>query len=221
MDSMKKKSPLNFIVGLVVVFLVIVGLFSIVGFLGDKIGNGIKEKNEAKYTEYENFIAPVIMNDPDTFDDITKADMQQLLSIAIWSVLSSGADPESYEYSDSGMLIPQSEIEEMFTSLFGSEVEIRHSTVDGGEGVEFKYSEKKNCYVIPITGITPIYTPDVVDATEKSSSIVLKVGYLASTEWVQDSDGNIVPPEPGKYMTVTLSKNSDGSYFVRSIQPAD
>lgn len=221
MEHAKKKSPLNFIVGLVVVFLVIVGIFSIIGFIGNRIGDSISEKNEAKYTEYEEFIAPVIMNDPDTFDDITKADMQQLLSIAIWSVLSSGADPESYEYSDSGMLIPQSEIEEMFVSLFGNEVAVRHSTVDGGEGVEFKYSEKKSCYVIPITGITPIYTPNVVDAVEKSSSIILTVGYLASAEWVQDSQGNIVPPEPGKYMTVTLNKNSDGSYYVRSIQPAD
>ncbi len=221
MEENRKKSPLNFIVGLVVAALVIVGLATVVNFFTDKIQQGINDRNAQEFEVYESFIAPVVMNDPDSFDDITKANMQQLLSISIWSVLNSAADPEKYEYADGGMLVPEGEIEEMFRSLFGTEVKIKHNTVDGGEGVEFKYSEKKKCYVIPITGITPIYTPRVIDVQEKSSTVILKVGYLASEDWVQDSEGNIVPPEPNKYVTITLAKNSDGTFFVRSIKPAD
>ncbi len=221
MEHAKKKSPVNFIVGLAVFALTVVGILSIIGFVGDRIQNTVTEKKAEKVAVYEDFIAPVIMNDPDTFDDITKANLNQLLSIAIWSVIDSGADPEKYEYTDGGMLMPQAEVESMFVSLFGSEVALTHCTVDGGEGVEFKYSEKKQCYVIPITGITPIYLPDVTQISEKDNSIVLTVGYLASSDWVQDSEGNMVPPEPGKYMKITLGKNSDSTFYVKAIQTAD
>ncbi len=221
MEHAKKKSPLNFIVGLVVVILTVIGFISVVDFVSDKIQTTANKSKQTQLQLYEDFISPVIMNDPDTFDDITKADLQQLLSIAIWSVIDTGADPEKYEYTDDGMLIPQKEVEEEFLSLFGSEVTLGHSTVDGGDGVTFKYSKKKQCYIIPITGIMPIYLPDVTQADEKDNSVVLTVGYLASADWVQDSDGNMVPPEPGKYMKITLGKNTDGSFFVKAIQNID
>lgn len=213
----KKRSKLNLFVGIGVLALALVGVVSLITAGVNKIGDSLQAKNAEKYSAYEEFIAPVIMNDPDTFDDITLADSGQLLSIAIWSVLDSNPAPDKYEYTDDGMLLPQKEVEEKFTSLFGSEVKINHSNVDGG-GIDFKYSEKKKAYAIPITGITPIYTPKVVSAKENSSNVELTVGYLSSSDWQQDSDGNMIAPEPGKYMKITLGKNSDGTYFVRAIQ---
>lgn len=221
MEHARKKSPLNFIVGLAVVIFTVIGFISVLDFVSDKIYSTANKSKQEQLQVYEDFISPVIMNDPDTFDDITKANLQQLLSIAIWSVIDTGADPEKYEYTDDGMLIPQKEIEDEFISLFGSEIALSHSTVDGGDGVTFKYSKKKECYIIPITGIMPIYLPDVTEADEKNNSVVLTVGYLASADWVQDSDGNMVPPEPGKYMKITLGKNTDGSFFVKAIQNID
>jgi hypothetical protein len=213
----KKRSKPNLIVGLLILALAVVGVAALVMTAVGEISSNIQQKNTEKYSAYEEFIAPVIMNDPDTFDDITLADSGQLLSIAIWSVLDSNPQPDKYEYTDDGMLLPQAEVEEKFTSLFGNEVKIIHSNVDGG-GIDFKYSEKKKAYLIPITGITPIYTPKVTDAKEKSGSVELTVGYLHSSDWQQDSKGNMTAPEPGKYMKITLGKNSDGGYFVRAIQ---
>lgn len=221
MEHAKKKSPLNFIVGLIVVILTVIGFVSVCSFVSDKIQSTANKSKQQQAQVYEDFISPVIMNDPDTFDDITKANLQQLLSIAIWSVIDEGADPEKYEYADDGMLIPQKEVEDEFVSLFGSEITLSHSTVDGGDGVIFKYSKKKQCYIIPITGIMPIYLPDVTEIKEKDNSVVLTVGYLASADWVQDSEGNMVPPEPGKFMKITLGKNEDGSFFVKAIQNTD
>ncbi len=213
----KKRSKVNLFVGLAVLLLAAVGAVSLIISLQGKISSEIKEKNEARYSEYESFIAPVIMNDPDTFDDITLADQNQLISITIWSILDSNPEPDRYEYTDSGMLLPEKEVEEKFISLFGSEVKISHGSVDGG-GIDFRYSEGKKAYIIPITGITPIYTPDVMDVSEKSSYAVLTVGYLYSADWQQDSEGNMVPPEPTKYMKITLGKNADGTYYVRAVQ---
>ena len=221
MEHAKKRSPLNFIVGLAVVIFTLIGIFSVIDFISERLQSSANKAKQEQAQIYEDFISPVIMNDPDTFDDITKANLQQLLSIAIWSVIDSGADPEKYEYTDDGMLMPQKEVEEEFISLFGSEITLSHGTVDGGEGVTFKYSKKKQCYIIPITGIMPIYLPDVTQVQEKDNSVVLTVGYLASADWVQDSEGNMVPPEAGKYMKITLGKNGDGSFFVKAIQNLD
>ncbi len=213
----KKRSKLNVLVGIAVMALALVGVVALITGIRDSIVSDIKEKNEALYSEYEEFISPVIMNDPDTFDDVTLADLNQLIGITIWSILDSNLEPDKYEYTDSGMVLPEKEVEEKFTSLFGSEVKIVHGSVDGG-GIDFKYSEKKKAYIIPITGITPIYTPEIIDSDEKRSYIVLTVGYLYSSDWQQDSEGNMIPPEPGKYMKITLGKNSDGTYYVRAIQ---
>ncbi len=220
MEQAKKRSPLSFIVGIVVIVLVLVGIGSIVSDVSERIDSSVKQKNAQKYSELEEFIAPVIMYDPDTFDDISMANTEQLISIAVWSILDSNPEPDKYEYTDGGMLLPQSEVEEKFSSLFGNQVKWNHCTVDGG-GIYFSYSESKKAYVIPITGVTPIYTPRVTDVSERPGTVVLTVGYLASSEWVQDSEGNIVPPEPSKYMKITLGKDSDGGYNVRAIQSAD
>lgn len=219
MKEKKENKLLNYIVGTVVVLLVITGIVSIFSSGASKIKEIRLNSKAQKYAAYESFISPVIMNDPDTFDDVSKANQSQLIAISIWSILRDNVEPDKYEYTDDGMLMPQKEVEEEFHQLFGDETKITHQSVDGG--VEFKYSEKKKCYVIPITGITPIYTPDVLEADEKTNSVVLTVGYLAGEDYVQDAMGNMVPPEPSKYVKVTLRKGQSGEYYVAAIQNAE
>lgn len=219
MEQKKSSKLLNYIVGTAVIIFVAIGIFSVISFGVGKIKDISTERKAEKLSYYESFISPVIMNDPDTFDDVSKANQSQLIAISIWSILKDNAQPDKYEYTDGGMLMPQKEVEEEFKKLFGSEVSISHTTVDGG--VEFKYSEKKKCYIIPITGVTPIYTPDVTDADEKTNSVVLTVGYLAGEDYKQDAKGNMVAPEPSKYVKVTLRKGQNGEYYVAAIQNAE
>lgn len=220
MKEKKNSKVLNYVVGTVVILLVLVGVISIISFCGGKISQRAAQSQSEKLSAYESFIAPVIMNDPDTFDDVSKANQDQLIAISIWSILQDNAEPDKYEYADDGMLLPEKEVEEKFKTLFGSEVKVVHTTVDGG-GLEFKYSEKKNCYIIPITGITPIYTPKISTVKEKGDTLILTVGYLASEDWVQDAKGNMVAPEPAKFMKVTLRKDTNSSYYVSAIQTAE
>lgn len=219
MKQKKENKLLNYIVGTVVVLLVITGIVSIFSSGASKIKEIRLAAKAEKYASYESFISPVVMNDPDTFDDVSKANQSQLIAISIWSILRDNVEPDKYEYTDGGMLMPQKEVEDEYHKLFGDEVKLIHATVDGG--VEFKYSEKKKCYIIPITGITPIYTPDVIEADEKTNSVVLTVGYLASEDYRQDASGNMVPPEPAKYVKVTLRKGQSGEYYVAAIQNAE
>ena len=220
MADKKRRSPLSFIVGLIVLCLTAAGIVSIVSMVSQELTERKNEKSQMQLQEYERFVAPIIMYDPDTFDDITMANTEQLISIAIWSILDSDLPPDAYEYTDGGMIIPQTDVEEKFRELFGNEAAITHSTVDGG-GIYFSYSEDNSSYIIPLTGVTPIYTPKVTEAVERDSTVILTVGYLASTDWAQDSEGNIIAPEPAKYMKITLGKNSDGSFYLRALQTAE
>lgn len=215
MNENKPKKISSYIVGIIVITFVVIGVISSVNFIAEKIRQATDDT--PKLMEYQAFIAPVVMNDPDTFDDVSKANTSQLIAISIWSILNDDLSPDKYESASGGILIPQKDIEKRLSVLFGSEVKPQHATVDGG-GVEFKYSAKKKGYIIPITGIEPIYTPTVLSADEKGNTVILNVGYIASEDFAQDENGSPIQPEPAKIMRITLRKNSDETYFVSAIQ---
>lgn len=168
------------------------------------------------FDEYNKLLAPVVMNDPDAFDDITKADPEQLIDIAIWSILKSDPAPDRFAYTDSGMLVPQADVTAEFQKLFGTQVQPMHTTVEG-YGYAFVYDAVRENYQIPLTGIVPIYTPRVVDLDKQKNAVVLTVAYLGGDQWAQDSEGNMVAPEPDKYMKVTL-RETDGAYYISALQ---
>lgn len=217
MNSKKRSMPKT-VLGLAVIALAVVGIISIASSFASDIAHRADEKSREKFSVYEEFLSVVVMNDPDTFDDITQANKSQLISIAVWSLIEKNSEPDTYDYVDSGILIPKEDVEKELSLIFGSDIKYKHQTVDGGEGIEFRFSESKKGYIIPITGITPIYIPRVLEAKERESAITLKVGYLASSEWVQDEEGNMTEPEPSKVMEIILSKNNEGGFFVRSVR---
>lgn len=217
MENEKKSKAANYIVGAVVLAFAVIGIISVISLIAGRVSKA--NDNTEKLREYENFIYPVVMNDPDTFDDVSKAEQSRLIAISIWSLLRSDLDADKYEYSNQGLLLPKADVEKEFSRLFGSDVKVRHTSADGG-GIEFKYSEKKGKYIIPITGITALYTPSVLEAKEKSDSVTLLVGYLSGEDWKTDENGNPVKPDPSKYVSITLRKNRD-SYYISAIRSAD
>lgn len=218
MAQTKPKNTRNLIIGILVIVLALVGLFNMLGG-GIRMISGWFD-NSDEIAEYKAFIAPVIMNDPSPFDDVINADQKQLMSIAIWSLLSGDIDPDAFEYSGGDMLVSTALAEAEFARLFGSDVAPTHQTVDGGDGISFEYDSKKKAYIVPITGIEAIYSPTIEDISEKGSTIILTVGYLVSADWTMDNDGNMVPPEPVKYMRVYLRSSADG-YYISSIKDID
>lgn len=154
--------------------------------------------------------------DPDNFDDITKADMSELIDISIWSLLKSDITPDRYESNESGMIIPKADVENQFKKLFGTEIAPVHTTVEG-YGYVFAYDENAGVYTIPLTGIVPIYTPKVIDRETSSDTVVLTVACLPGEAWEQDENGQMVEPAPDKYIKVTL-RVKDGAQYISAIQ---
>jgi hypothetical protein len=70
---------------------------------------------------------------------------------------------------------------------------------------------------VPLTGVTPLYTPDVIDKTILPNSIVLTVACLAGDAWEQGENGEMKAPVPDKHLKITL-REKDGAYYISAIQ---
>lgn len=212
------RSRKNTVVGAVVLILALIGFISLissaVGWISDSFDNS------EKLEEYKTFVAPVIMGDPLPFDDVINADQSQLLSISIRSLLSAGLDPDSVEYSGTGMLISDELVDAEFARLFGKDVAALHKTVDGGDGTLFEYDSKTGKYTIPLTSVDPVFSPMIADVSERGSTVILTVGCLASEDWKQAANGDMIAPEPVKYLKITLRSGSDG-YYISSLKETD
>lgn len=211
----KRISKGSFAAGIIIILFALAGLgFSIyyaVGFVNDKL---IKKD----YSQYNDFLIPVAAIDPETFDDISDADMNDLLNIALWSLVDSDAAPDTYKYDDGYMLIPDSDAETAFAKFFSDEIRPEHKTVEG-YGYEFTYDKTNKVYKIPLTAITPIYTPSISEVKQERSSVVITVGMISYDSWEMDKNGNMITPGADKYLKITLLERS-GNYYISAIQSA-
>lgn len=203
--------------GLLVILLAIVGIIFIIITIVNSITAKAESKKKTEMQNFQKMLVPVVMNDIDDFDDITKADMSQLIEASVWAIIKGDVATDQYEVEDGLILYPATEVEAKFVSLFGAERDIEHKTVSSA-GFEFTYDEEKGVYKAPITGVDPTYTPRVIDITEKSNTVILTVAYLSGSGFEQAENGDIVEPTPSKYVKVTLRQKGKG-YYISAIQP--
>ena len=219
--SSSKKNRLGFIVGLITVVFAVVGIASTADRVISKVKN-FDSKAAAK-AEYEEFLEPFVMFDPDPFDDISTAKIAQLINAAIWSVTSDDDSSDMYEYTDGGLLIPAQAVTEEFTRLFGSQIEdleYVYRTVDMSAH-DITYDSAQAGFIIPITSIDTAYIPEVYEIETQGNSIILSVGYIGAKSWAQVKDGEYSAAEPDKYMQITLREQDNGGYYIASVQSGD
>lgn len=211
---------LAFPVGIIASILAVIGLITTVNF----VINTVKDFTDktAEKAEYEQMLEPVVMFDPDPFDDLTQANVSQLLNSAVWSLLMSDEGASKYPYSEGdtfGIVVPQKDIEIHFQKLFGTEIDIAslHSSIDMSE-YEISYDAALQSYILPITGVESAYTPKVYEIEEQGSSKILSVGYINNLAWSQFEGDELTVPEPDKYMKITLRESGNKNLYVASIQ---
>lgn len=216
-STAKRKNKAAFPVGIIVIILVLIGLVSTIWFGVKTIGNWTDDS--AKREEYQEFIVPVVMNDPAPFDDLSQADTMELMESAMWALLRSDVNPDEYAYEDGCMVIPQEDVKKQFVRLFGTDIEPVYATIVS-TSYEFTYDEATKSYRVPITSTEPLYTPVIYDVDHKGKTTVLTVGYLAANQWAQSVNGDMVAPEADKFMKITLREKGD-IYYISAIQVTD
>lgn len=218
-NKRKGQNKLAFPLGLAIIIFAIVGVIFAVSS-GISAVKDLTDNSEKKL-EYETMLIPVVMYDPDMFDDVSSANINQLTVCAVWSIIKDEKIyPGKYETDDQGnIMIPAKDVETEFAKLFGTDVIPTHIGVKGNFD-EFTFNEQSRCYLVTSAGTVPIYTPKVTEIDKTSNTIVLTVGYLAAEAWAQDSAGNFIQPEPGKFVNVTLRENDNG-YYISAMQATD
>ena len=218
MNERKQSKVPVYIVGSIVFVFFVIGIISTISFFSGRIKDSHLEKVNAANAEYTAFITPLIMNDPAYFDDVSVASQEELLTVAIWSILQDDPDPNAYEYTRDGrIMIPSKQVEESYHRLFGESAVFKAVTVSSG-GIEFKYNKSKDSFIIPITGITPIFSPRITGTKREGDRTILTVDCLSTTAHTVDKYGNDVPPEPSKTVRITLINSPDGSYHISALQ---
>jgi hypothetical protein len=150
-NNSTKKQKMAFPVGLIVVILAAIGLVTVI-VAGVK-GIDMAIDKSRRYEEYEKILTPVVLIDPDSFDDVTKAQMSQLMEISLWSLLKNDVAPDSFPSNESGLAIPKDAVEKEFIELFGTEITPVHGTIEG-YGIDFTYDTATETYTVPLTGVT-------------------------------------------------------------------
>lgn len=218
-EEKRKRNRLAFPLGLILIILAVVGAVTAARSGVDLVKN-LTDKSDRK-AEYEELLKPVVMYDPDPFDDVSNADLSQLVNAAIWSLITKSDSAEAFSYSSDdniGILIPSEEVTEEFMRLFGPEVDIAsmYSSIDMSS-IDITYDSAQNGFIIPITGLDVAYIPHITEVEKQGDSVILTVEYIGGKAWADYDSGEYSSPSADKYMKVTLRKG-DNNYYISSIQ---
>lgn len=175
------------------------------------------KKNEERCAAYATRLIAVAAVDPEPFDDISAASMEDLIKVSVWSVVGAGVDPNKYTYSNGELCVPQADVEAAYAAYFGAQRPIVHGSAEG-YGYQIKYSADDAAYYLPMTTLEPLYTPRVTAVETKSGATVVTCGLISSGLWEQDAvTGDITAPEPDRYIRVTFRAVS-GAEAISSLQ---
>ena len=218
-EKKPRRSAGSLIVGVIVILLAAYGVYQLASMGVSWYRTRNAEKENADTALLYDYIIPAAAIDVSPFEDVTAADMRELVEMSVWAVLNSGLDPTQYQYSSDALMLPEAQVTAAFIRFFGTERTIQHVTVEG-YGYQFTYDAAGHVYQIPLTTITPLYTPVITETEYKGDSTVLTVGYLNAALYETDSvTGQLKTPEPDKYVKVTLRAASTGTYIssIRSL----
>ena len=203
----KKKKIGSFIIGLIVLALAVVGAVSIARVVADRFFSA--EEETVDYSGYAEFLTWVVGVDPDSFSDITKADKEALLNIAICTLLTDDTKTGDYSVTEKGLVVPAEDVEGYYLKMFGPDVEIVHSSVMG-YGYEFTYDATDKTYTVPLTGVTPPFTVRIESVEKTGGLAILRVGYVGTNNIEVQADGTIIATQPDKYADITLKETETG-----------
>lgn len=219
-QTKKRNHTGSFVLGFILLAFAVFGIFEAVSLTVQKVSEA--REGSSKFVEYEQFLEPFVVIDPTPFDDISGAEPTDLLDAAISAMIYDGETMNTYDVFEgevTGLLVPQGDVEAYFVRLFGTEIQMTHSSVSDSF-YNVVYNSEKKAYIIPITSVDPTYTPKVYDMERTGSSVTLTVGYIIGSEWAQLEHGKYTAPEPAKYMKITLREDNDG-YHIGSLRNSE
>ncbi len=190
--------------GAAVLLLALVG----VGFLAATAGTQIYRAltDDSALRAYDEFLTPVVMQDPEPFEDIADADPEMVLTASVWrAIMEHGR--EYNEYDELGRtIVPLVDVADACEALFGPDCEFHPERAP--EDTFYLFDAEDNTFRVTPYSSQSSFIPYTVSSRSSGASTVLRVGYVsASDEWRTGAGGG--EPEPVKYMEYVLLTNSE------------
>ena len=198
------RRKMYFLFGIVITILAIVGLYSTILFAVDKVkdfADNTQQKNE-----FAKFVYPVVICDPAPFNQAVKLRSDTMLTAAIWDIILY-EDKSKYEPDFDMIIVPEVDVEQHCTKLFGTGLVFEHQSILGAE-VQFYYDETIKSYRIPANPKYLTYSPYVEEITKVGERYTLLVGYVSpAPAWLTLNEDD--EPVPDKYMEYVVSKRGE------------
>jgi hypothetical protein len=189
-----------------------------VGFLVTELGRAIYNHahDDSALRAYDQFLAPVVMQDPDPFENVAGANPDMVMTASLWRTISLNGD--SYTtYDDQGFtLIPLGAVEEACKELFGPDCVLQPRSP---EDTFYTFSAVDNQFHVQPYGTQSSYTPYTESMRKSGGSVFLKVGYVsAADEYRTQENGPVEKPKPVKYLEYELHTAEDGGQYIAAIR---
>ncbi len=198
------RRKLYMLFGVIVTILAIVGLVSTIGFAVDKVkafADNTQQKNE-----FAKFIYPIVICDPAPFNQTIKLRSDTMITAALWDVILY-EDKTKYETEFDMIIVPEVDVEQHCTKLFGTGLSVEHQSVLGAD-IQFYYDKTIKSYRVPSNPKFFTYSPYVEEITRVGERYTLLVGYVSPTPaWLTLDEND--EPVSDKYMEYIVSKRGD------------
>ena len=209
--------------GAVALVLIVIGLFTVAGWVAAAVRAAFDDSEERR--DYEQKLYGLVMFDALPFADAAEVDPAVFQQAAVWSSLyqtqrrDGNLDAYEREEGSGAIILPRLEVETYLKNLLGPEYEVEHGAFETAD-FYYGYSEEKQGYLVPVTGLAGLYTPTVESIRGRGGQRIVTVGYIptsySGTEMLFG-----VPTEPTKYMEYVFTRGSNRQWYLTALQESD
>lgn len=198
------RRKLYYLFGIVISLLAIVGLVSTINFSIDAVKNFAD--NTQQKNEFAKFVYPIVICDPAPFDMTVRLRNDTLITAALWDIILY-EDKSKYEADFDMIIVPEVDVEQHGTKLFGTGLSFEHESILGA-GVQFYYDEEIKSYRVPANPKYFTYSPYIEEISRVGERYTVTVGYVSPTPaWLTLTSDD--EPEPEKYVEYIVSKRGN------------
>lgn len=207
-------------VGVLVLLLALVG----VGFIATTIGGTIYKAvtDDSKLREYDTFLAPVVMQDPQPFPSPDKADNEFVQNASLWKTITANNGTNYANYDEQGRaIVPLGDVVDACHELFGPNCQLQPKTP--AQETFYEYNSDANEFHVALFSAESNFEPYTESAKKQGDSVVLRVGYVSPSDaWRTQVSSTVTKPNPTKYMEYVLktdpATNKQYIYSVSAVQ---
>ena len=213
------------IVGAVAIVLIIIGLFTVLSWVVGVLRSALDDTERRQ--SYADRLYGLVMFDTMPFDDVSKVDQSEFLQAAIWGAVyqiqkrDNGLSDYERDSETGSIILPKLEVDTYLTNLLGPDYKITDGSFQTEE-FNYTYDEEKQGYLVPVTSMVAMYTPEVEKISTQSGKTYVTVGYIPTINNSSSGEINLTAPtEPTKYMDYVFTRNAKRQWCLTALQESE